>query len=298
MDEPITFHATRKYRIQRLVLWVSSVTFFSFFGLYVYFLDQEINISLFLVCVFLPLFLAFRSNWKNPKKLNFVLYSDSIGGSTGNQTFQLPFSKVLHIENLGHALRIDAADSQHLLEKRHFDLEPIQVELQKRLHPDVFVDGGWINLPAYQTIKEQQDSLLAEISDKLPLQIKQELQIATKSILVIFILFSSAAAIFFWRDIGFGALLFLLFAFLCGIPFIHKGVLKIDNHQITYETRFRKYRILWDDVVRVEHDDALSLAFHGQNQCLRTSINSDFKILILIGAKNKKMSFSSILITS
>ena len=118
--------------------------------------------------------------------------------------------------------------------------------------------------------------MLAEISDKLPLQVKQELQVATKSILVIFILFSSAAAIFFWRDIGFGALWFLLFAFLCGIPFIHKGVLKIDNHQITYETRFRKYRILWDDVVRVEHDDALSLAFHGQNQCLRTSINSDF----------------------
>ena len=278
MDEPIVFRARKKYRVQRLVMLILGITLLGFIGLLS--LVQEGNrlahIILYLVFGVLPIVLGFRSNWKSPKKLNFVLHGDSIGGSIGKQTFQLPFSKILHIENLGHALRIDATDSQHLLEKRHFDLEQIQVELTKRLHPDVFVDGGWVNLPAYQPIKEQQDSLLAEIPDKLPLKVKQEISVVVKTLLMIFITLSLVAAFLSWRQLGFGSFSFLLFAFLCGTPFVHKGVLEIDNHKITYETRFRKYQILWDDVVRVEHDDALSLAFHGQNQCLRTSINSDF----------------------
>ena len=277
MDKPIIFHARKKYHVQRLVLWVSSVTFFSFFGLYLYFLDQEINITLFLVCVVLPLILAFRSNWKSPKKLNFVLHGDSIGGSTGNQTFQIPLSKILHIENLGHALQIDATDSQHLLEKRHFDLEQIQVELKKRLHPDVFVDGGWVHLPAYQPIKEQKDALFVKVSAKLPLRIKQELPFFLKVMGVIGIIFFSTATIFSWQQLGFGSLFFLFFAVLCVIGLLQKGVWEIDSQQISYETRFKKYRVLWENVNRVEHDDQLAFAFIGQNQCLRIPGSHKFK---------------------
>lgn len=278
MDEPIIFRATRKYRVQRLVMSILGVALLGFIGLLS--LVQEGNrvahIIVYLVFGVLPIVMGFRSNWKSPKKLNFVLHGDSIGGSTGNQNFQLPFSKILHIENLGHALRIDATDSQYLLEKRHFNLEQIQVELKKRLHPDVFVEGGWVNLPSYQTIQEQIDTMLAEISAKLPLRIKQELPTFFKGIIAIGIILFTAATIFSWQQLGFGSLFFLFLAVACFLLLLHQGILEIDDQQITYETRFKKYKILWDDVVRVEHDDALSLAFHGRNQCLKTSINSDF----------------------
>ncbi|MCB8926354.1 MAG: hypothetical protein H6652_12095 [Ardenticatenaceae bacterium] len=279
MDEPIVFRARKKYRVQRLVMLILGITLLGFIGLLS--LVQEGNrlahIILYLVFGVLPIVLGFRSNWKSPKKLNFVLHGDSIGGSIGKQTFQLPFSKILHIENLGHALRIDATDSQHLLEKRHFDLEQIQVELKKRLHPDVFVDGGWVNLPAYQPIKEQKEAVFVKVSAYLPLRVKQELPLFLKVMGVIGIIFFSIATFFSWQQLGYGSLFFLFFAVLCVIGLLQKGVWEIDSDQISYETRFKKYRILWEDVNRVEHDNQLAFAFIGRNQCLKIPWSHEFR---------------------
>lgn len=277
MDDLIIFHPKKKYCIQYTLVWFAALPLLLFFAILILIQDYgQLRKIVFLTIIATPLFVGILLTWRSPRKVKLSISIDNIQGSIGNQSFQIPFSEILHIANLNYYLRIDARNAQLFLPNSYFDLEQIQVELKKRLHPNVFVDEGWVNLPAYQPIKKQQDSLLAEISDKLPLQIKQELPVVVKTLLMIFIALSLVAAFLSWRQLGFGSLWFLLFAFLCGISFIHKGVLKIDNHQITYETRFRKYRILWDDVVRVEHDDALSLAFHGQNQCLRTSTNSDF----------------------
>lgn len=271
MDEPIVFHATRKYRVQRLVMLILGLALIGFIGLLS--LVQEGNrlahIILYLVFGVLPIVFGFHSNWKSPKKLNFVLHSDSIGGTTGNQTFQLPFSKILHIENLGHALRINATDSQCLLEKRHFDLEQIQVELKKRLHPDIFVDGGWVNLPAYQEVLEQQEALYSELLTKLPLRINQELTITYKIFVAINTVLFSAATFLAWHQLGYGSLLFLFFALLGVILLLRQGVLEVDNHHISYKTRFRKFKIPWENVTHVEYDDILIMAFQGQKQCLK-----------------------------
>lgn len=102
MDEPIVFRARKKYRVQRLVMLILGITLLGFIGLLS--LVQEGNrlahIILYLVFGVLPIVLGFRSNWKSPKKLNFVLHGDSIGGSIGKQTFQLPFLKFCILRTL------------------------------------------------------------------------------------------------------------------------------------------------------------------------------------------------------
>lgn len=278
MDEPIIFHAKKKYRVQYAFVWFAALPILLFFATLILIRDYGWVTKIFFFSIIATaLFVSIFFNWRSPRKIKLSLGPDNMQGSIGNQSFQIPFSEILHIENLDYSLQVDATNAQLLLANSYFDLKQIQVELKKRLHPDIFVDGGWVNLPAYQPIKEQQDALFAEISAKLPLCIKQELPFFFKAISTIGIIFFSAATFFSWQQLGFGSLFFLFFAVLGILLLLHQGILEIDNHQIIYETRFRKYRILWDDVVRVEHDDALSLAFHGQKQCLRTSINSDFK---------------------
>lgn len=278
MDKPLVFQATRRYQIQYTLIALGGIVLIAFLGFSI--LLQERSLLAKVVSFLLLLgagFWGFRIGWVSPQKLQMCLHNDHLLGSNGRGDFQTPYSKILHIENNGHVLQIATTDGFFLVEERYFPLERIQKELEKRLHPDVFADKGWLNLPVYQEVLEQQEAWYSELLTNLPLRISQELTITYKIFTAISTVLFSAATFLSWHQLGYGSLLFLFFAVLGVIVLLRQGVLEVDNHQISYETRFRKFKIPWENVTHVEYDDMLILAFHGQKQCLKIPSTLNFR---------------------
>lgn len=270
MDKPVVFQATRRYRIQYTLIALGGLVLAAFLGFSI--LLQERSVLAKVVSFLLLLgtgFWGFRIGWISPQKMQMCLHNDHLLGYNGKGDFQTPYSKILHIKNSRRALQIDTTDGFFLVEERYFPLKRIQKELEKRLHPDVFVDGGWVNLPAYQEVLEQQEALYSELLTKLPLRINQELTITYKIFVAINTVLFSAATFLSWHQLGYGSLLFLFFALLGVILLLRKGVLEVDRRHISYETRFGKFKIPWENVTHVEYDDILIMAFRGQKQCLK-----------------------------
>lgn len=278
MDKSIVFQATKRYRRQYTLIALGGLVLATYLGFSILLQERSVLAGAFSFLLLLGVgFWGFRIGWISPQKLQICLHNDRLLGSNGRGDFQTPYSKILHIENTGYALQIDTTDGFFWVEERYFPLESIQKELEKRLHPDVFTEKGWLNLPVYQEVLEQQEALYSELLTKLPLRINQELTTTYKIFVAIITVLFSAATFLSWHQLGYGSLLFLFFALLSVIILLRQGVLEVDNQQISYETRFRKLRILWENVTHVEYDDILILAFRGQKQCLKIPSTLDLR---------------------
>ena len=278
MDKPVVFGATRRYRIQYTLIALGGMVLAAFLGFSIFIQERSVLAKVVSFLLLLGAgFWGFRIGWISPKKLRICLHNDHLLVSVGRRDFQTLYSKILHIENTGYALQIDTADGFFWVEERYFPLESVQKELEKRLHPDVFADKGWLNLPVYQEVLEKQEALYSELLTKLPLRINQELTTTYKIFVAISTVLFSAATFLSWHQLGYGSLLFLFFALLGIILLLRQGVLEVDRRHISYDTRFRKFKIPWENVIHVEYDDILIMAFRGQKQCLKIPSTLDFR---------------------
>ena len=230
MDKPVVFQATKRYRTQYTLSALGGMVLAAYLGFSILLQERSVLAEAFSFLLLLGVgFWGFRIGWISPKKLQLCQHYDHLLGSNGRGDFHTPYSRILHIENTRDALQIDTPDGYFLVEKRYFSLESIQKELEKRLHPDVFTDKGWQNLPVYQEVLEQQEALYSELLTKLPLRINQELTIAYKIFTAVTTVLFSAATFLSWHQLGYGSLLFLFFAVLGVIVLLRQGVLEVDN---------------------------------------------------------------------